>query len=35
MMREFLTRARFFLFRRSPAELDEELRVPPGASGGV
>ncbi len=26
MMREFLTRVRFFLFRRSPAELDEELQ---------
>ena len=26
MMKEFLTRARFFFFRRSPAELDEELQ---------
>ena len=26
MMREFLTRARFFFARRSPAELDEELQ---------
>ncbi|MEA2260819.1 MAG: putative transport system permease protein [Acidobacteriaceae bacterium] len=26
MMHEFLTRARFFFFRRNPAELDEELQ---------
>jgi putative ABC transport system permease protein len=26
MMKEFLTRVRFFFFRRSPAELDEELQ---------
>ena len=26
MMNEFFTRARFFFFRRRPAELDEELQ---------
>ena len=32
MMKEFLTRARFFFFRRSPAELDEELQFHLAAS---
>ena len=26
MMREFLTRVRFFFFRRKPAELEDELQ---------